>query len=121
MALCLILSSCVYVSVTSQHSIKTAKDRACFCMEVFFDLSYRVLEFGYRISKIRVRLIPCMELCPQTLDSGTAARPRFQSWGVHFLGLWYYCPSPEKFFRKVRLYLVWHSLLPPPDPHQKVT
>ena len=41
---------------------------------------------------------------------GAAARPRFQSWGVQFLALGYYCLSPEK-IRKV--YPVWRSLLPP--------
>ena len=48
------------------------------------------------------------------------AQPRFQSRGVQFLGYGYYCPSPEKKFRNVRVYPVWRSLLAPPDPTKKL-
>ena len=41
----------------------------------------------------------------------------FSKLGLQFLGLGYYCSCPEKKFRKV--YPVWYSLLPPPDPPRK--
>ena len=42
------------------------------------------------------------------------AQPRFQSWGIQFLGLGYYCPIPKKLERYTELGAVYY-------PHQTPT
>ena len=50
-------------------------------------------------------------------DSQSGAQPRLQSWESTFL-VWGTTALLQKFFFR-KVYPVWRSLLPPPDPHQK--